>query len=505
MQHKKNLNIVVVGKSGAGKSSLLNYLVNAEKDIFEAGIGKPITQTYFKEHSYTNPATNITYKLYDTKGIEPGITSEFISEINGKIEKFKESDDFFQHLHTLYYCLDASSKRIEPFEEKFIKKMSKSLDVVIVLTKADLISEDELEVFYEILKKDFNASEKDIDADIRISKVCSVVQRTRKATSEKFGRENVLKHSFVGLWNTFSKSIPKKIYEIILDHDEYVFKLKKGLDDEFKFNIPFDLIMSFKTRWCDYYNIPLLAATNVNLTQENILNFPDLKNLDIQNLEKENKAILKLFLKHCSRLVSQLTVKKQLAKFELEIKFEAEKIISFYSLISGKHTNKPISLIESKRKLYEIEEFMENDFRPNLNKIIEDFASKIIIENFIDNWFTKDATEDKKSFNVFFHNFTTELSTIKERRSANLKDFESICATELKSYGRYVLDMTDVDADEIEYEKEVRYAVEDDGIVDTGERRFLERFKRIKTSLTEKEANEIENRVREELDNKKLI
>ena len=70
-----NLNIVVAGKAGAGKSSLLNYLVGNE--IFETGVGLPVTKDYFDVHPYKDPLTGIQYNLFDTKGVEPDTTLEF--------------------------------------------------------------------------------------------------------------------------------------------------------------------------------------------------------------------------------------------------------------------------------------------------------------------------------------------------------------------------------------------------------------------------------------------
>ena len=41
----ESLNIIIAGKSGAGKSSFLNYLIG--ENHFKVGEGMPVTQDYF--------------------------------------------------------------------------------------------------------------------------------------------------------------------------------------------------------------------------------------------------------------------------------------------------------------------------------------------------------------------------------------------------------------------------------------------------------------------------
>ena len=57
----KSVNILVLGKAGVGKSSFLNYLV--DKDVFETGIGEPVTKAGFHETSYLDEKTGISFNL----------------------------------------------------------------------------------------------------------------------------------------------------------------------------------------------------------------------------------------------------------------------------------------------------------------------------------------------------------------------------------------------------------------------------------------------------------
>ena len=61
--NKEKVNIIVAGKTGVGKSSLINYIFG--KEVAKVGDGQPVTQE-IQEYDLEND--NIT--LFDTKGIE---------------------------------------------------------------------------------------------------------------------------------------------------------------------------------------------------------------------------------------------------------------------------------------------------------------------------------------------------------------------------------------------------------------------------------------------------
>ena len=101
-QERGNLNIVLMGATGVGKSSLVNAIFG--DNIVESGNGVPITQHLEK---ITIPNKSIT--LWDTKGIESESYEETTKQLRLDIEKgFKEAIDSQQDdkiPHIAWYVL----------------------------------------------------------------------------------------------------------------------------------------------------------------------------------------------------------------------------------------------------------------------------------------------------------------------------------------------------------------------------------------------------------------
>lgn len=197
------LNIIVVGKSGVGKSSFLNYLLGEE--IFKTGEGEPVTKDYFDKR--TMPANNqgVKYVLYDTKGIEPTTTIECKLKIFEEIDKRDKKKNFFEWIHSVYYCFDSTSSRIEPYEYKLINDLLKKVSVVVLLTKSDRVDAKKIEDLKNEIKNKVSSNNLQI---IPINSVKTKGTRKDPTPVEQFGRDEVLKVSFYGLWNKISRVIP---------------------------------------------------------------------------------------------------------------------------------------------------------------------------------------------------------------------------------------------------------------------------------------------------------
>lgn len=148
MKGMGHANLVIAGKTGVGKSTLINSAFREK--IAEVGIGKPVTDEL---HMYEKE--NYPLRLYDTVGFElnPEKQEKTIESIKN-IQKQKGlaglKDEF---IHGLWYCVLASSNRLELQEYEFINSISESMPVVVVLTQS--ISKKKAEEFKNQIFKDY--------------------------------------------------------------------------------------------------------------------------------------------------------------------------------------------------------------------------------------------------------------------------------------------------------------------------------------------------------------
>ena len=66
MSEKKYANIMLLGRTGVGKSSFINYLIG--EDVSKVGTGMPVTQS-FQAYTYDN-VNGIPLQIFDSKGLE---------------------------------------------------------------------------------------------------------------------------------------------------------------------------------------------------------------------------------------------------------------------------------------------------------------------------------------------------------------------------------------------------------------------------------------------------
>lgn len=136
VKNLKKLNIIVAGKTGVGKSTLINSVF--KENLAETGIGKPITP-----HMRKLTKKDIPLTIYDTRGFELGkrVQLEVKQEIVNLINKGFASKDINNIIHCVWYCINTASNRIEPEEIEWLKEISKEnqttqVPIIIVLTQS---------------------------------------------------------------------------------------------------------------------------------------------------------------------------------------------------------------------------------------------------------------------------------------------------------------------------------------------------------------------------------
>lgn len=143
-------NILILGKSGIGKSTLLNYLWGDA--LAATGTGRPCTgEGLFAYPPVTHG--NVVMTIYDSYGLEANKASRWHKLIQEEVRKHDDSLNIHDWFHTVVYCVNAAGARIEPFEiEHVIKPLQASGNrVCFVLTKCDIATEQEIAALEHII------------------------------------------------------------------------------------------------------------------------------------------------------------------------------------------------------------------------------------------------------------------------------------------------------------------------------------------------------------------
>ncbi len=136
IRNLKTLNIIVAGKTGVGKSTLINSVFR--EDLAETGMGKPVTA-----HMRKITKKNVPLAIYDTKGFELGKDAqlEVKNEIFETIRNGVKSGDINETIHCIWYCINTASNRVEPEEIEWLsdfarENRSTQVPIIIVLTQS---------------------------------------------------------------------------------------------------------------------------------------------------------------------------------------------------------------------------------------------------------------------------------------------------------------------------------------------------------------------------------
>lgn len=141
-----SVNIMIIGKTGVGKSTLINSIFREE--LAETGVGSPVTP-----HLRKYQKDDIPIAIYDSKGLEltKKVQKKIRKEIKDEIVKRARSGKETECIHALWYCINASGNRIEQFEIQWIEELAQILPVIVVLTMS--LGEEADNLYQEIDKK----------------------------------------------------------------------------------------------------------------------------------------------------------------------------------------------------------------------------------------------------------------------------------------------------------------------------------------------------------------
>jgi uncharacterized protein (DUF697 family)/GTP-binding protein EngB required for normal cell division len=140
-QEIKKPNLMVVGGTGVGKSSLINRIFGEE--LAKVGSGAPVTkgcERFEKNH--------IPLVIFDTEGYEISATgasnSNFTTKIIPEVEGRKERH-LAEQIHLIWYCLSVGNHRVTDYDLENLDLISRKLEIplAVVLTQCDTEEADD--------------------------------------------------------------------------------------------------------------------------------------------------------------------------------------------------------------------------------------------------------------------------------------------------------------------------------------------------------------------------
>lgn len=173
----KKPNILICGATGAGKSSVVNYVFS--ENLAQIGHSVPVTRGITR---YQREDAGVV--LYDTEGYEIGTEkiSQYQANVEGWVNAFRNAainsvkkeegnQELNNQIHEVWYCISAGNKRVTDMDIDVIQMLkAKKLPVAVVLTQIDSLDAEELEAMEAAIREhcqvDFFRTSASADPDV---------------------------------------------------------------------------------------------------------------------------------------------------------------------------------------------------------------------------------------------------------------------------------------------------------------------------------------------------
>lgn len=192
-------NVMIIGKAGVGKTSLINYLYG--DNVGKTGVGISITKGFVPIDIIVN---NQNIRIYDTEGLSAGSAAEWKTDLRGFLSEHGLDTPASNWLHTIFYCFHVGGSRIEKFEIDIIKELiNQNYRITIVFSKADQGGQEDLVSLSDTL-------EFQLDEKLTIIPVCSIKGKTRLdgTTINQFGKDKLENQLSLDFWKSICTRLP---------------------------------------------------------------------------------------------------------------------------------------------------------------------------------------------------------------------------------------------------------------------------------------------------------
>ncbi|XP_069056367.1 septin-9 isoform X5 [Pleurodeles waltl] len=180
MKQGFELNIMMVGQSGLGKSTLINTLFKSKvsrksvQPTAEERIPKTI-EIKTVTHDIEEKGVRMKLTVIDTPGFGDHINNEncwqpIMKFINDQYEKYLQEEININRkkripdsrVHCCIYFIPATGHSLRPLDIEFMRRLSKVVNIVPVIAKADTLTLDERDYFKQRIRADLQSNGIDV-------------------------------------------------------------------------------------------------------------------------------------------------------------------------------------------------------------------------------------------------------------------------------------------------------------------------------------------------------
>ena len=213
-------NVVVVGNSGVGKSTLINSLFQTY--VAETSIGEATTKEL---RVYETDA--LSFRIIDTIGFEPGVLnqSKAITALRKWSRDSIKNEDPTHQISMIWYCIDGTSRKMFKKNIDMLARATsvwKSVPIIVVITKSYSKPEREenIRMVYHAFKSHNKLSE-------NLKAIVPVVASTYKIDADL--NINVTPDGLGELLAETVKYLPEGMSATLVDKNYFYLQQKRGM------------------------------------------------------------------------------------------------------------------------------------------------------------------------------------------------------------------------------------------------------------------------------------
>lgn len=135
LKERGNVNILIAGATGVGKSTLINTIFQG--NMAETGQGRPVTP-----NTREIKKEGIPLSIFDSRGLEMADFENTMKELRTLVSERRKDIDPKKHIHVAWICILEDSRRVQDAEQELVKMLAEYMPVVAVITKIRSLKSD---------------------------------------------------------------------------------------------------------------------------------------------------------------------------------------------------------------------------------------------------------------------------------------------------------------------------------------------------------------------------